>query len=243
MHLGGKVALVTGASGGIGQAIARSLAADGAAVALVGRRERELHRLADDIGRAGGTAAVLPGDLRDDTFLLELLDGAAAELGAVDILVNNAGVANLQMAHKLDVAHLDEQLAVNLRAPALLCAGALPSMRRRGYGRIINIASEAGVVPYVGMAAYASTKRALIGLTEVIQLENAERGIKAWALCPGMVDTDMGDDRGVGNRELFLSVSDVADTVVFLLRSSDRMMVGPQILMGTQRNPWNSAST
>ncbi len=198
----------------------------------------ELERVADDIARVGGRACAFPGDLRHDEFLLPLVDRVAEALGPVDILVNNAGAANLQPGHKLDVALLDEEIDINFRAPAVLTARALPGMRERGYGRVINVSSEAGVFAYAGMAAYSSTKRALIAFTEVVALENADSGIKAWALCPGMVDTDMGDDRGFGNRELFLTPSDIVDMVRQLLASSERLQLGPQILMRTQRNPW-----
>jgi len=239
VELNGKVAVVTGASSGIGEGIARMLAREGLRTVLVARRSSELGRVRQDIVRDGGAAHVLVGDLRDRAFVARLISDAEQSVGQVDVLVNNAGVANLQPTHELNATLLDEELEVNLRAPALLCTGVLPGMRARRFGRIVNIASEAGVFAHAGMAAYSSTKRGLIALTEVIQLENHDRGVKAWAICPGMVDTPMGDDRGGrGQRDLFLAVEDVADLVRCLLHQSDNVAIGPEILVRTQRNPW-----
>lgn len=237
MLLKDRVAVVTGASGGIGAGLAAMLAAEGAAVALAARRGDGLERVAEQIRRAGGTALPVVTDLTDDDALVSLLETTRAELGPVDLLVNNAGHAVWRSLEETAAAEWDRIFAVNLRAAALLSAAVLPGMQRRGYGRIVNIASEAGVAIVPGLAAYCVSKHALCALTEVIQEANQDNGIKAWAVCPGMVDTDMGDVVPGGNRAHFLRVDEVVDVVRTLLGTGDNVKLGPQILVRTMRNP------
>jgi NAD(P)-dependent dehydrogenase (short-subunit alcohol dehydrogenase family) len=215
--LDGDVAVVTGGSSGIGEGLARMLAGQGAAVALAARREVELRRVAEDLDR--------------------LLARVQEELGPVDVLVNAAGVAAYQPIHELDMALWDRQLRVNLRAPARLCAAVLPGMRERRRGLVVNVASEAGVFAYAGMGAYAVSKHGLCALTRLIAEENQELGVKAWAICPGMVDTPLVGDAGPA-RERFLKVADVVGVVETLLLQDDNVKMGPEILIRTMRNPW-----
>jgi short-subunit dehydrogenase len=237
-RLDDEVALVTGASSGIGAGLARMLARQGAAVALVARREAALRKVADEIEADGGTALVAPADIGRDEDLDALVRRVRAELGPVDVLVNAAGVGVYQHVHELDPAALDLQLRVNLRAPALLCAAVLPKMRSRGHGFVVNVASEAGVVAYPGFGAYAVSKFALCALTRLVAEENQALGIKAWAICPGMVDTPMTADAADDVRRRFLRVADVVGVVEGLLLQDDNVMLGPEILVRTMRNPW-----
>jgi short-subunit dehydrogenase len=204
--LDGEVALVTGASSGIGAGLARMLAGHGAVVALAARREEAVGQLAREVEAAGGTALAVVTDVGHDEDLTALPQRVREELGPVDILVNAAGVAAYQPVHELTAAALDHQLRINLRAPALLCAAVLPGMRERGHGIIINIASEAGVVTYPGLGAYAVSKHAVCALTRLVAEENQQSGIKAWAICPGMVDTPMTADAAETARRRFLRV-------------------------------------
>jgi NAD(P)-dependent dehydrogenase (short-subunit alcohol dehydrogenase family) len=155
----------------------------------------------------------------------------------VDVLVNNAGYALWKLLEETTAAEWDHTFAVNVRAAACLCAAALPDMRRRRYGRIINIGSEAGVAIVPGLAAYCVAKHALRALTEVIQNANQDVGIKAWAICPGFVDTEMGYVVPGANPDNFLRVDDVGDLVRHLLRTGDNVKLGPEILVRTMRNP------
>ena len=235
--LADRVALVTGASAGIGAALAAMLAAEGAKVVLAARRERELERVADGIRQRGGVAVPVVTDLADDGSIARLLATARAEAGPVDVLVNNAGYAVWKPLEETTTAEWDRTFAVNVRAAACLSAAVLPGMQARRFGRIINIASEAGVAIVSGLAAYCVSKHALVALTEVIQDGNHDNGIKASVICPGLVDTDMGYVVPGANPASFLQVEDVVDVARYLLHTGDNVKVGPQILLRTMRNP------
>ena len=236
--LDGEVALVTGASSGIGAGLARMLAGHGAGVALAARREEAVRQVASEVEAAGGTALVVVTDLGRDEDLTALPRRVREELGPVDILINGAGVAEYQAVHELTAAALDQQMRINLRAPALLCAAVLPGMRERGHGIVINIASEAGVVTYSGLGAYAVSKHAVCALTRLVAEENQAVGIKAWAICPGMVDTPMTADNPDDARRRFLRVADVVEVVEGLLFLHDNVKMGPEILIRTMSDPW-----
>ena len=237
--LNGTVAIITGASSGIGEGIAKMLAAEDVKVALVARHLHELQRVAEAIRNLGGTAIITPADLRDEQALRSVVEQTRTMLGPVDILVNSGGMAYTTPIHETDMRAWDACLEVNLRAPTLLCAAVLPSMRARKKGYIINIASEAGVFVYGGMGAYAISKHALRVLTELIQEENQEFGIKAWAICPGFVDTPLATALAPSaNSSNFLRVEEVVGVVRFLLTHGANVKMGPEILLRTTRNPY-----
>jgi short-subunit dehydrogenase len=240
-HLNGLVGVVTGASSGIGEGIARMLGRHGVNVALAARREEKLERLANEIESFGSSAIVVPTDLHEDDDLLALIERSERELGSIDLLVNSAGVADaLKPIHETDIRLWDAELAVNLRAPTVLCARVLPGMRSRRRGYIVNISSEAGALIYPGMGAYCVSKHGLRVLTELIQEENQELGIKAWAICPGEVATPMADWKH-GSEENFLTVEEVVDVVEMLLLQGDNVKMGPEILIRTMRNPFEGS--
>jgi len=234
------VALVTGASSGIGAGLAAMLAAEGARVALAARRGDELERVAEGIRREGGVALPVVTDLEDDDSLAHLVATTRAELGQIDILVNNAGFAVWKPLEETTMAEWDRTFAVNVRAAAYLCAAALPAMQAQRFGRVINVGSEAGVAIVPGLAAYCVSKHALRALTEVIQDANHDNGIKAWVICPGFVDTEMGYVFPGANPAAFLRVAEVVDVVRYLLRLGDNVKLGPEILVRTMRNPMAS---
>ncbi len=235
--LADRVAVVTGASAGIGAGLAAMLASEGATVVLAARREPELERVADGIRERGGTAIPVVTDLTADESIDRLLATARAEAGPVDVLVNGAGYAAWEPLEATTTAEWDKTFAVNVRAAARLSAAVLPGMQARQFGRIINIGSEAGVAIVPGLAAYCVSKHALVALTEVIQDANHGNGIKAWVVCPGFVDTDMGYVVPGADPASFLSVDEVVDVVRYLLRTGDNVKLGPQILVRTMRNP------
>ena len=235
--LAGRVALVTGASVGIGAGLAAMLAAEGAKVVLVARRERELAGIADGIRQRGGVAIPVLTDLTSDESIARLLETAQAEAGPVNVLVNNAGYAVWRLLEETALAEWDHAFAVNVRAAACLSARVLPGMQARQFGRIINIGSEAGVAIVPGLAAYCVSKHALVALTEVIQDGNRDNGIKAWVICPGFVNTAMGYVVPGANPANFLTVEEVVDVARYLLHTGDNVKLGPQILLRTMRNP------
>jgi 2-hydroxycyclohexanecarboxyl-CoA dehydrogenase len=213
------------------------LANEGAHVVLAARREHTLQVVANRIRETGGLALPVVADLCDDQSLANLVARTRAELGPIDILVNNAGYAVWKPLEATSMAEWDQTFAVNVRAAAYLCASALPDMQTHGFGRIINIGSEAGIASVPGLAAYCVSKHALVALTEVIQDGNHTNGIKAWVVCPGFVDTDMGYVVPGANSDDFLRVEEVVDVVRFLLHTGDNVKLGPEILIRTMRNP------
>jgi len=188
--LSGRHAVITGAGRGIGAAIAGSLAALGARITLLGRTRSTLERT------AAGLAAEVPAyiaecDVADEQQVQRAFDSARRTLGPVHILVNNAGQARSAPFTKTDAALWTSMLAVNLTGPYLCTRVSLPDMLAAGFGRIVNIASTAGLTGYPYVSAYCSSKHGLIGLTRALALELAERNITVNAVCPGYTDTDM----------------------------------------------------
>lgn len=188
--LTGKAALVTGASGGIGGAIARTLHAQGAAVTLSGTRPGPLEALAAELG---SRVHVLPTDLSDAQAVEALPKKAAELMGSVDILVNNAGVTRDQLMMRMSDADWFAVLEVNLTSTMRLCRGVLRGMMKARWGRIINVSSIVGVTGNPGQANYAASKAGVIGLSKSLAAEVASRGITVNCVAPGFIATAMTD--------------------------------------------------
>jgi 3-oxoacyl-[acyl-carrier protein] reductase len=184
-----RVALVTGASGGIGQALARGLAAEGAALALhYGANAGPAEQLASEFVAAGGRAVAIGADLQDVEAPAELVDAAEHELGPVDVLVANAGTGLVAPYEEVDASLFDETLAVNLRAPYLLARRVLPGMRERGFGRIIFMSSVAAFTGGIVGPHYAASKAGLHGLTHFFSSRVAGDGVTVNAIAPALID-------------------------------------------------------
>jgi NAD(P)-dependent dehydrogenase (short-subunit alcohol dehydrogenase family) len=193
--LSGRVALVTGASAGLGARFARVLASCGAKVGLAARRTEKLEALAEEIRKAGGEAMCIAMDATDADQLIGAVAELEAAFGTVDILVNNAGIVDAQRAHKMEVELIDRVLDVNLRAPYILaCEVARRLIAAKKPGRIINISSSAHFA-YAGQGAalYAITKTGVARMTETLAVEWAKYFINVNAICPGMFKTEMLD--------------------------------------------------
>jgi NADP-dependent 3-hydroxy acid dehydrogenase YdfG len=220
MRLAGRSALVTGASRGIGAAVARALAANGARVALVARSASTLEALATELGR---DAFAVPADLADAEQVHRMTETVYTRLGgAPDIVVNNAGVFALAPAVETTEGLFLDTVRTNLVAPFLVMRAFLPDMRARGHGHVVTIGSIADRVVFPGNAAYASAKHAVRALHEVLRLELHGSGVRATLVSPGPVDTELWDAHLAGpqapslpTRETMLAPSAVADAVLY----------------------------
>jgi 3-oxoacyl-[acyl-carrier protein] reductase len=196
--LTGKTALVTGATGGIGGAIAKSLHAQGATVGISGTRENVLNEVAAELG---DRVHVLPCNLGDADAVDALPKQAEGALGQVDILVNNAGITRDNIFMRMKDEEWDQVLAVNLTASFRLSRGLMRGMMKRRWGRIIGITSVVGVTGNPGQANYAAAKAGMIGMTKSIAQEVASRGITANCVAPGFIQTAMTDVLDDGQKE------------------------------------------
>ena len=188
--LSGKSALVTGASGGIGAAIARALHGAGAAVGLSGTRVEPLEALATELG---GRAHVLPCNLSDGAAVADLPKQAAEAMGAVDILVNNAGITRDNLFMRMSEEEWDSVLQVNLKSAMILSKGVMRGMMKSRWGRIVNISSVVGATGNPGQANYAASKAGLVGMSKSLAYEVASRGITVNCIAPGFITTAMTD--------------------------------------------------
>jgi 3-oxoacyl-[acyl-carrier protein] reductase len=231
-ELAGKRALVTGASGGIGAAIARGLHGAGAAVGLSGTRTAPLEALAAELG-AG--AHVLPCDLADAAAVEALPKQAAEAMGGVDILVNNAGITRDGLFMRMSDADWQDVIDVNLTAAMRLARGVLRAMMKARWGRIVNISSVVGATGNPGQANYVAAKAGLVGMTKALALEVATRGITVNAVAPGFIATAMTDGLTDAQKAAILgqipsgemgTPEDVAAAVLFLAGPGARYVTG-----------------
>jgi 3-oxoacyl-[acyl-carrier protein] reductase len=233
--LTGKGALVTGATGGIGWAIAEAVHAQGANVAISGTRAERLDELA---AKLGSRVHALPCDLRDRAAVVKLGEDAEKALGQVDILVNNAGITHDNLFMRMKDEEWDDVIAVNLTSVFILTRGVLRGMMRRRGGRIVNIASISGVLGNPGQGNYAASKAGLVGMTKSLAREVSSRGITANCIAPGFISTPMTDAltpkqveaiAGAIPAAKFGKPEDVAATVVFLASDEAGYVTGETI--------------
>jgi 3-hydroxybutyrate dehydrogenase len=191
--LKGKSATVTGSTSGIGLAIARALAAQGASIQLNGFGDRaQIDRLTAELEAEYGVKVAYSGaDMSKPAEIAGMMAEATRELGGVDILVNNAGIQHTAAVEEFPVEKWEAIIAINLSAAFYAIRATLPQMRRRGWGRIVNIASTHGLVASRNKAAYVAAKHGILGLTKVVALETATTGITCNAICPGWVLTPL----------------------------------------------------
>jgi 3-oxoacyl-[acyl-carrier protein] reductase len=191
MNISGRVALVTGASQGIGRSCALKLASTGAAVALAARNQEKLNELVREITGAGGKAAAFTVDVSDEAQIKSACKAAITQFGKIDILVNNAGITRDQLVVRMKRSDWDAVLSTNLTSAYLCIQQVIGSMLKQRWGRIINIASVFGQIGQAGQANYAASKAGLIGLTMAIAREVGSRTITCNAVAPGLIETAM----------------------------------------------------
>jgi NAD(P)-dependent dehydrogenase (short-subunit alcohol dehydrogenase family) len=200
-----QVAIVTGAGRGIGRAIAKRFASEGAAVLVTARTEAEIRQVASEIESRGGRAQAIVADVSREADCQRIVQAAQNAFRAISILINNAGIYGpVQPVENLSAAEWDSVMSVNLRAPFLLSRMVLPDMYRNGRGAIVNIASVAAKAAFPLNAPYAASKAGLAGLTRTLAAEAARKGVRVNAISPGPVpETKMSEDLGRGLAEYF----------------------------------------
>jgi 3-oxoacyl-[acyl-carrier protein] reductase len=238
VDLSGSTAIVTGASRGIGKAIALALAASGAKVACVARSADKLNETADEIAAAGGTAEVHPCDVTDSEAVTKLVEGLAEKWGQVDVVVNNAGITADTLIPRMTDEQWDSVIATNLRSVFLFTRVASQVMMRKRTGRIINISSVSGIMGNPGQANYSASKAGIIGLTRTVARELAGRKITVNAICPGFIASEMTAAMGATLDDMIKEripakrlgeAHEIADAVLYLASDSAAYMTGEVI--------------
>ncbi|MBB2741492.1 UNVERIFIED_ORG: NADP-dependent 3-hydroxy acid dehydrogenase YdfG [Microbispora rosea subsp. rosea] len=246
------VALVTGAGSGIGEATARGLAAEGAAVAVLGRRRGRLEELADKVRADGGTALVVEADITDRRQAAAAVESVVTTLGRLDTLVNNAGFMGVGQAAESPLEEWDHMLAVNVQGLLYTTHAALPHLLRaaedspRKVADLVNISSTAGRVARPGTAVYNLTKFGVNGFTEALRQEVLRKGLRVSVVEPGTVDTELSShlrdgvrqaiERQIENMEL-LRPEDIADAVSYIV-TRDRRVAVNEILVRAGEQTW-----
>ncbi len=230
----GKVALVTGASRGIGLAIARQLASMGARVCLSARDAKRLEAAARECKQAGAEAVSVPADITRATEVDKLVTATEGLLGPIEILVNNAGIGYFSSVQDAEEANWNSVLDTNLKAVFLLSRAVAPGMIRMRTGHIVNIASLAGKNTFAGGGIYCASKWGLLGLTGCMAEDLRAHGIRVSAICPGSVATEFGFP---GNRDKskMLQPDDVAHTVVMILTQAPQSFISEVSMRPTQK--------
>jgi len=235
MTLSGRVALVTGASQGIGRSCALKLAKSGAAVAVAARNASKLDELVNEIVAGGGKAIACPLDVGDEEQVKAAFKSAIGELGKIDILVNNAGITRDQLVMRMKRADWDSVLNTNLTSAYLCIQQVIASMLKQRWGRIINVSSVFGQTGQAGQANYSASKAGLIGLTMAIAREVGSRGITCNAVAPGFIETAMTQRLGEDLKQSALKMiplgkigvpEDVASAVAFLASEDASYITG-----------------
>jgi NAD(P)-dependent dehydrogenase (short-subunit alcohol dehydrogenase family) len=242
MKFKGEVAIVTGGGTGIGREIARLLAREGASVAVCGRTAATLEETAT-LAATGGKARAFPCDVTRPEPVARLVQQVEESFGPVSILVNNAGIARFAPLWQLSVEDFDAMMDVNVKGAFLCSRAVIPGMIERKRGRILNVASVAGVRPYPNQGGYVASKHAILGLSKVMALELQPHGIQVQTLSPGGVDTALS--RGSRNDVDFsdwMRPEEVAEAALFLLSQEGIAVTDHLILRRRKATAWSNAS-
>ena len=227
--LQGKVALITGASAGIGQASARALADAGAKLVITARRKERLEQLKKEAAAAGTEAVYVLGDAREEKTAIKCVKAALAAFGRIDILINNTGVGNYKNLISTSAADYDEMMDTNVRSTFLFARHVVPVMLKQKSGTILMISSMAGVYGFGGEAVYCMTKFAQVGFAQALDRELRESGIKVGAICPGGVKTEFAIGKGRTEKGVkqsnMLDPEDVAGVVLMACTQSPKSRI------------------
>lgn len=246
MEIKGKIALITGASSGIGAAIAEKLAAEGAIVGLIARRKDRLDTLVSVIEGAGGRAIALPADVTNPTAVQSAVNTAIGRFGRIDILVNNAGLMPLSDVDSLRVTEWKRMVDVNIGGVLNATAAVLPQMIAQHEGHIFNMSSIAGRKVFTGLTVYCATKAAVSAFSDGLRMEIAPKhNIRVTCIQPGAVKSELYDQitdenyrqqmDDLAKRMTFLEGEDIADTILFALNAPKHMDVAELFVLPTEQ--------
>jgi 3-oxoacyl-[acyl-carrier protein] reductase len=239
-RLTGRVAVVTGASAGIGEECARALAAEGAQLVLTARRQERLEVLASEIQAMGSKAVIVAGDAREEGTARRTVAAAIESAGRIDILLNNAGIGNYKDLAETTAEEYDELMDTNMRSTFLFTRHAVPVMLSQGEGTILMLSSMAGIYGFAGEAVYCATKFAQVGFAQALDKELRPRGIKVGVICPGGVKSEFAighgrTEEGVAQSAM-LETKDVASAVLLACTQSPGSRI-IEIQMRTMAEP------
>jgi len=238
-RLNGKVAIVTGASRGIGRAISIALGAEGAIVILSARSSQQLDEAAGEVEAAGGKAAIVVTELTQEESITNLVSRTAEQFGRLDILINNAGITHVGALQETETADWDQLFAVNTRAPFILCREALPLLKKAEKGYIVNISSVVGVKGYPNQSAYTASKHALRGMTMSLAEELADTNIRVHSICTGGVDTDMiAIVRPEVKKDALMRPEEIAELIVYLVTHKGNAVIDELHIRRASSGPW-----
>jgi NAD(P)-dependent dehydrogenase (short-subunit alcohol dehydrogenase family) len=238
-RLAGKVALVTGASRGIGRAISIALAKEGVTIVLAARSIQKLRETAEQVMQAGGEAQIVVTDLADEESIENLVGATGKKFARLDILVNNAGVTHSAKLEATATADWDRCFQINTRAPFILCREALPLLKKAEQAYIINIASVVGVKGYPLQSAYTASKHALRGMTISLAEELKGSNIRVHLLCPGGVDTELVQKvRPDIKKGDLIQPEEIAELVLYLVTHQGNAVLDELHIRRAASSPW-----
>lgn len=227
--LAGKVALITGASAGIGEACALALAAEGASLVLTARRKDRLEKLKVKVNALGGRAKIVIGDARAEATAIKAVKAATGAFGRLDILINNTGMGNYKKLINTSAVEYDEMVDTNIRSTFLFARHSVPVMLKQKSGTILMISSMAGVYGFAGESVYCMTKFAQVGFAQALDRELRDSGIKVGAICPGGVKTEFAIGTGRTKKGVeqsgMLDAVDVAGVVLMACTQSPKSRI------------------
>jgi NAD(P)-dependent dehydrogenase (short-subunit alcohol dehydrogenase family) len=238
-RLSGKVAIVTGASRGIGRAISVAFGTEGASVVLAARDLEALSETAKMVKTAGGDALAVGVEMTDEGSLKNLVRAAGDHFGRIDILVNNAGITHSAKLAETKTSDYDRCMAINARGPYILCREAIPWLGKMGRGYIINISSVVGVKGYALQTAYGASKHALRGMSIALAEELKKENVRVHVICPGGVDTEMVTRvRPDIKKEELIEPVEIAELVLYLVTHQGNAIVDEIHLRRQSSGPW-----
>jgi NAD(P)-dependent dehydrogenase (short-subunit alcohol dehydrogenase family) len=234
-----KVAIVTGASRGVGRAICVAFAKEGATLILAARSVQKLKETAGLVAQVGGNAQIVVTDLAEERSIKDLVKATNEGFGRLDILVNNAGVTVSAKLEQTPTQDWDRLFAVNARAPFILCRETLPLLRKAAKAYIINIVSIVGLKCYALQSAYTASKHALRGMTKALAEELRGTNVRVHSICPGGIDTDMiGQIRPDIKKEDLMQPAEIAELIVYLVTHKGNAVIDELHIRRAASAPW-----